>query len=380
MSLTIGAGPSTTTTTSSSASILVLADDKDILGEGPLHDPRTQKLYRVDIEGKKVLAVDVSNLNSSSAPSSSPPPPSAAVAETPEAVGCAALTSDPSKLLVALSRSVHLVDVSTSSFDSDPLAMLDESEGVEGMRFNDGKVSPQGTFVIGRMHSKWRDGKKGAVYALAKKQGESSSSSSWALEKVLDSEEVGMGNGIAWLKVKDQWFFFIVDSAAKTVQRFSADPQTGVPLTGTGKVVLDASDFNNQTPDGMDISDDDGGGECLLFVALAETGTVVAFDPFAREKGLPISRKGTLRLPLTRVTSCAFGSGAGNGGSGNANDLASVLFVTSREESKLAATGEASPVAGAVLFVPDVAAAARIGRDEGKKVIRGGCGAGFVKL
>ena len=36
----------------------------------------------------------------------------------------------------------------------------------EDMRFNDGKVSPQGVFVVGRMHSKWRDGKAGRLYRL----------------------------------------------------------------------------------------------------------------------------------------------------------------------------------------------------------------------
>ena len=264
------------------------------------------------------------------------------------------------------------------------------------MRFNDGKVSPQGTFVIGRMHSKWREGNKGAVYALVKKEekkeeeGEEeeggSSSTCWALEKVLSSEEVGMGNGMAWVKNNDddddkKWYFYIVDSAAKTVQRFSADPKTGIPLTGTGEIVLDASDFDDKVPDGCDV-DSDGN----LWVALAETGTVVCFDPTAKEKGLPLSRKGTLRLPLTRVTSCAFGaagsggSGSGNGGEGSSEEE-EVLFVTSREESKLAASGEASPVAGAVLFVPDVAAAARIGGSGGdKKKIRGGCAPGFVQL
>lgn len=36
----------------------------------------------------------------------------------------------------------------------------------ENMRFNDGKVSPQGSLVVGRMHSKWRDGQRGRLYRL----------------------------------------------------------------------------------------------------------------------------------------------------------------------------------------------------------------------
>ena len=34
------------------------------------------------------------------------------------------------------------------------------------MRFNDGKVTPQGTLLVGRMHAKWREGKRGRLYAL----------------------------------------------------------------------------------------------------------------------------------------------------------------------------------------------------------------------
>lgn len=40
------------------------------------------------------------------------------------------------------------------------------SKRTENMRFNDGKVSPQGSLVVGRMHSKWRDGQRGRLYRL----------------------------------------------------------------------------------------------------------------------------------------------------------------------------------------------------------------------
>ncbi len=33
-------------------------------------------------------------------------------------------------------------------------------------RFNDGKVSPQGSLLVGRMHAKWRDGERGRLYRL----------------------------------------------------------------------------------------------------------------------------------------------------------------------------------------------------------------------
>lgn len=378
---TLAPPPPAASSSPSPSSIVVLADDRDVLGEGPIHDPRTGRLYRVDIEGKKVLSIDLKKKQGGEGEGEEGKvSASAVVGATPEAVGCLALTSDPNTLLVALSRSVRSLDVSTGELSEKPLAELPESEGVEGLRFNDGKVSPRGVFVVGRLHSKWRDGFKGSVYALKKND----SSSEWALERVLGPEEVGMGNGMAWRPRKGEeqggeggetgegdkaspplFDFFIVDSAAKTVQRFRTDPATAVPISGTGEIVLDASDFGGATPDGMDV-DCDGN----LWVALAETGTVACFDADAKARGLPMSRRATLRLPLTRVTSCAFGARSESG----EEDFSSTLFVTSREEASKLKEGEASPVAGAVLVVSDVAGAARIGGGgDGERKISAGC-------
>ena len=405
--------PSTSTPPLSPSSVVVLADDRDVLGEGPVHDPRTGRLYRVDIEGKKVLSVDLTRAKARKEGETAPA--SAVVGETPEPVGCLCLTSDPKLLLVALSRSVYALDVTSGKLSESPLATLPESEGVEGLRFNDGKVSPGGTFVVGRLHARWRDGMKGAVYALRKRAPaaaaagpdgapgpDGSSPEKWALERVLGPEEVGMGNGMAWRprrsrrggegapghaagggregaekeeegegeEGREALDFFVVDSAAKTVQRFDADPLTGIPVSGTGRTVLDAADFGGAVPDGMDVD-----GDGMLWVALAETGTVARFDPDARAAGRPLSRRATLRLPLTRVTSCAFGAaatgGGGDGAGGGGPDFSATLFVTSREEaSKL--REEASPVAGAVLLVADVVGAARVGRGEGERAISAG--------
>ena len=382
MSTTLAPPPPPTSTPpplSSPSPVLVLADDSDVLGEGPVHDPRTGKLYRVDIEGKKVLSVDLKGAKKAGTEegAAGEKTSSAVVGETPEPVGCLCLTSDPNLLLVALSRSVHSLDISTGKLSERALATLPEGEGVEGLRFNDGKASPRGTLVVGRLHSRWRDGLKGAVYALGKKKGPGSSpsSSEWELERVLGPEEVGMGNGMAWRpksrgggggeNPEAAFDFFVVDSAAKTVQRFATDPSTAAPVSGTGEVVLDASDLGGAVPDGMDV-DADG----MLWVALAETGTVACFDPDAKRKGLPLARRATLRLPLTRVTSCAFGARMRGGSEGEGEDFSSSLFVTSREEaSKL--KEEASPVAGAVLVVSDVAGAARI--SSGGKKVSAGC-------
>lgn len=44
------------------------------------------------------------------------------------------------------------------------VAQTPDPHGVEGLRFNDGKASPAGTLVVGRMHAKWREGYRGRLY------------------------------------------------------------------------------------------------------------------------------------------------------------------------------------------------------------------------
>ena len=44
------------------------------------------------------------------------------------------------------------------------LATVPEAHGVADMRFNDGKGSPGGNLIVGRMHSSWRKGHPGRLY------------------------------------------------------------------------------------------------------------------------------------------------------------------------------------------------------------------------
>lgn len=140
-----------------------------ILGEGPTFDVRTGRLVHVDISGRAVLSTPASP----AAPDASPPRVEAVLPD--EDVGCIALTPDPNVVLAALSRTVVGVrfhppttpaSTPVAATIGPALATLDESEGVKDMRFNDGKVSPKGAFIIGRLHAKWRDGHTGAVYRL----------------------------------------------------------------------------------------------------------------------------------------------------------------------------------------------------------------------
>ena len=60
-------------------------------------------------------------------------------------------------------RTLVLVDVKERKYGA-VLATVPEEHGVADMRFNDGKGSPGGDLIVGRMHSGWRKGNPGRLY------------------------------------------------------------------------------------------------------------------------------------------------------------------------------------------------------------------------
>jgi hypothetical protein len=60
-------------------------------------------------------------------------------------------------------RGVYEVHVTERKYGQ-LVAQTPDQHGVEGLRFNDGKASPEGVLVVGRMHAKWREGYRGRLY------------------------------------------------------------------------------------------------------------------------------------------------------------------------------------------------------------------------
>lgn len=156
-------------------------------GEGPIWDDRTQTLYFVDIPNGVIYGY-------------SPADGSHTSLSVGQAVGSVAITSDPELLLAACERDILLVRVSGDERGVvRTLATSPEEHGTAGMRFNDGKVSPQGAFVVGRMHTAWRQGEKGRLYCLAPGEAE--------LREIMDQKEVHLPNG-GWSFFNFFFFFF----------------------------------------------------------------------------------------------------------------------------------------------------------------------------
>jgi len=74
-------------------------------------------------------------------------------------------TSDPNILLAALGSNVVEVNVSQKKTGR-IVAFVSTDDNAEGTRFNDGKATPQGVFIVGRMNRAWRDGQPGKLFAM----------------------------------------------------------------------------------------------------------------------------------------------------------------------------------------------------------------------
>ena len=74
-------------------------------------------------------------------------------------------TSDPNILLAALGSNVVEVNVSAKKTGR-IVAFVSTDDNAEGTRFNDGKATPQGVFIVGRMNRAWRDGQPGKLFAM----------------------------------------------------------------------------------------------------------------------------------------------------------------------------------------------------------------------
>ena len=114
-----------------------------IVGEGPLWDDRRERLYFLDIRGKRVYRMALGD----AAPEEIP---------LPQQIGCMALKEN-GDLLLALEDGVYARDDKTGA-----LSLAHAPCPVKGRRFNDGKIGPDGRFYLGTTD----EGGNGAFYCL----------------------------------------------------------------------------------------------------------------------------------------------------------------------------------------------------------------------
>lgn len=227
------------------------------LGESPVWLEATQELAWVDIDAGNLHAVSPFASGSEVRTISLNGP-----------VGCIAPTQAKS-LLAGIGSDLFMID------NDSPAQHITAVDG-QGVRFNDGKCDPFGTFIVGTTDLTFTS-PIAHLYALKGRQ----------LVTLLDG--VTISNGLDW---PDSSSMYYIDSPTRRIDMFDYD--TEGPKLRNRRTVVSFEDAWG-LPDGMTV-DVDGN----LWVACYSGSAVRAFSPTGELLE-------TIELPVDEVTSCTFG-------------------------------------------------------------------------
>ena len=251
---------------------------KDRLGEGPIWDAESQRLFWLDSLAGTIHRLDpVSGERQDYA--------------VPAPIGSMSLCRSGGAIL-SLQDGFHRHDFTTGS--TEPVALL--GLGHPHVRLNDGKTDRQGRFVAGTMHLHRADDEPvvGGLFRLNP-------------EGTVDLlvEDIATSNGPCFSP--DGRILYFADSTRQTIWVFDYDIATGTPRNR--RVFADLRTLGT-APDGATVD-----AEGHLWSCLIRTGTIARFDPAGRIVA-------QFPFPVRYPTSLTFG-GAG----------LDVLYVTSISKS-----------------------------------------------
>lgn len=238
-----------------------------IIGETPIWDEASRKLYFIDIIGSNILVYHERTGSLRKLP-------------VGQNIGSIVLTTE-GDIIANLIDGIYRVDESTGekSFLANPEA------GIEDNRFNDGKCDPSGRMWVGTMSRTLDSGfgdyvPKGSLYCMGRDM---------RIEKKL--KNVTISNGLAWSKNRTEFYF--IDSPTRSVVVFDYDDRSAE--IKNGRTVLDFCSMEGM-PDGMCIDNED-----KLWIAFFGGHAVRRCDP---QSGKIIT---TIDIPASKVACTTFG-------------------------------------------------------------------------
>ncbi|QQM29353.1 SMP-30/gluconolactonase/LRE family protein [Martelella lutilitoris] len=240
----------------------ILLDVKTTLGEGPVWDVKSQRLYFIDsmdgrvfrctAEGTELRAWDV-----------------------PGKIGSMALRKDGSGAIVSLDKGFHLLD-----FESGDCQLLHDPEpGMDTTRLNDGKCDRRGRFFAGSMDM-MEEGPKGALYRV---------DPDFSVTKVDDG--IICSNGPCF--APDDRTFYFTDTWTGEVWAYDYDIGTGAVSNRRTFTKVDTS--NGGAADGATVD-----AEGYYWLALVYDGRICRYAPDGT-----LDRE--IEMPVKKVTSVQFG-------------------------------------------------------------------------
>jgi sugar lactone lactonase YvrE len=274
----------------------LVQDARAGLGEGPVWDERTRRLYWLDVPGHMLHRFDPATRTD------------APVSFEPADIGAIA-PREPGGWVAAVGTGFGFLDEDSGSVD-----VLEELEDAEVTVMNDGKPDPAGRFWAGTYARDEDAGLTiGALYRLDPDGGTSR-----------HLGELGISNGMGWSP--DGRVMYFVDSVTKRVEAFDFEPGSG---SISGRRTLAEIEGDGVVPDGLSV-DADG----CVWVGCWGGSRVERYSPAGELLAV-------VDVAATYVTSCAFG------GDGLAD-----LYVTTAAWDR----AESEPQAGGLFHVrPGVA-------------------------
>ena len=239
----------------------LLFNAKATLGEGPVWDHKKQLLFWVDIEGYKLHRHNPSSGESTNW-------------DFDEMIG-AAVPEKNGDLLLAMEKGLASFNPETEMLAKH--GVLENSD--TAIRFNDGKVGPDGAFWVGTM-DKGCAPNAGNFYRVTP-----------GFKTSLEIPDTSISNGLAW--TSDKKTFYYIDSATFEIWAFDFDLKNR-SISNPKTVIKVPDEFG--TPDGMCIDAED-----MLWVAHWGGNCIRRWNPRTGE----VLEK--IEVPAPHVTSCCFG-------------------------------------------------------------------------
>ncbi len=247
------------TTSKNSADLLL--DTTSTLGEGPVWDWKNKLLFWVDIEGGLLHCYNPIGQEHQK--------------WTFGQMLGAVVPTENSTLLLALETGLALFEPNTETLTKLSVLVNDLPE----LRYNDGKVGPNGNFWIGSMHKQLVPN-SGNLYRV---------DHNLSVTQVISQTTIS--NGMAW--TADHKQFYYIDTATQQVVQFHFDKNTSE--IANRQVVITIPESAG-APDGMAIDE-----EGMLWIAHWGGFAVRRWNPHTGE----VIEK--IQLPAPNVTSCCFG-------------------------------------------------------------------------
>eukprot|EP01133_Synstelium_polycarpum_P002481 gene2481-2822_t len=190
-------------------------------------------------------------------------------------------------------KGVGISFLNTTTGDTEFLA---NPETLDTNRYNDGKVDPAGRFWIGTMSLKNGQPDEASLYSV----------DHGVSKKHLDGLRIS--NGLIWSLNHTKMYY--IDTPTLGIDVFDYNNDTGV-IGNRSRLITFTG--NDGSPDGMTID-----SEGMLWVAHWDGSKVTRWDPESRQCNLTVS------LPVSRVSSCAFGD----------EDLSTLYITTAKSDQK----------------------------------------------